>query len=85
MLAIDRVSDNVGTVKHSFEHTALAGNGMVRAFESQLMNKIETLLERITAQNETTIEQNEKILLLLSLRALENLPQPEISSKPKNN
>ena len=49
------------------------------------MTEIESLLQRIAAQNEKIIEQNEKILMLLSLRVIENLPKPEISSKPKSN
>jgi len=39
------------------------------------MHKIETLLERIAAQNETIIQQNDKILMLLSLRHIERLPE----------
>jgi len=49
------------------------------------MTNIESLLERIAAQNARIIEQNEKILMLLSQRAVEGLPKPEISSKPKSN
>ena len=40
------------------------------------MNKIESLLQRIAAQNERIIEQNEKILMLLSLRVVQQLPEP---------
>jgi len=49
------------------------------------MDKIALLLEHIAAQNEAIIQQNEKILVLLSLHVVEGLPKPEVSRKPKSN
>ena len=48
------------------------------------MNKIDSLLDRIAAQNERIIEQNEKILTLLSQRLVQRLPEPALR-KPKSN
>ena len=50
-----------------------------------MTTEIEVLLKHIAAQNETIIEQNTKILTLLALHAVENVPKPDISSKPKSN
>ena len=52
--------------------------------EDLSMNKIESLLERIAAQNERIIEQNEKILMLLSPRVVQQLPEP-LLKKAKSN
>ena len=48
------------------------------------MSSIELLLERIAAQNDRLIEQNEKILMLLSLRVVQRFPEPTLE-KPKSN
>jgi hypothetical protein len=48
------------------------------------MTKIESLLERIAAQNERIIEQNEEILRLLALRVAGTCTEP-VLKKPKSN
>ena len=48
------------------------------------MTNIESLLERIAAQNERIIEQNEKILRLLALRVTGTIPETALK-KPKSN
>ena len=62
-----------------------AQNGSGPGFERPSMDKIALLLEHIAAQNEAIIQQNEKILVLLSLHVVEGLPKPEVSRKPKSN
>ena len=48
------------------------------------MDRIESLLKHIAAQNETIIEQNTKILTLLSRRIVQQLPEFK-AAKPKSN
>jgi hypothetical protein len=44
------------------------------------VKNIESLLERIAAQDEIIIQQNEKILMLLSVRVVQRQPDPRYRS-----